>query len=161
MHLYLAGTQSCSQIIFINSIHVDSASINHRLITPSTMPYEWSSRPHITVPDEERGRRSSWRDKLRMLSRSRESSKRLVLPMNLPVHIGLIVKETVLHLYTSSARLPSRRPRHLSRRKSAKSMTMFMPRTYLLSLKTISLRLDLQTCGAPHTVRQSVVMGKK
>ncbi|KAL8847007.1 MAG: hypothetical protein Q9221_007920 [Calogaya cf. arnoldii] len=40
------------------------------------MPYEWSSRPHITVPDEERGRRSSWRDKLRMLSRSRESSKR-------------------------------------------------------------------------------------
>ncbi|KAL8901698.1 MAG: hypothetical protein Q9207_005067 [Kuettlingeria erythrocarpa] len=39
------------------------------------MPSDWSSRLHISVPDEERGRRSSWRDKLRRLSRSREPSQ--------------------------------------------------------------------------------------
>ena len=126
-----------------------------------TMPYE--SRSRITVPGEERGRRSSWRDKFRLLSRSRESSKRLVLPENLLAYIGLIMEETVLHLYTMSPRLSSRRPSHLSRRKLAKSMIMFVPTTTLLSLnlRTIPLRPDLQTFGAPHTVRQSVVLGKK
>ena len=81
--------------------------------------------------------------------------------MNLPAHINLIVEETVLHLHTMSVRLPPRRPRYLSRRKFAKAMIIFMPVIDLLSLNTIPLRLDLQTSGAPHTVRQSVVLGKK
>ncbi|KAL8927590.1 MAG: hypothetical protein Q9172_001300 [Xanthocarpia lactea] len=36
------------------------------------MPSKWSSRPQIALPDTERGTRSSWRQKLRWPSRSRE-----------------------------------------------------------------------------------------
>ncbi len=106
------------------------------------MSFMLSSKPNLTVLHEERGRRGSWRDKLRWPSRSRDKSQniqhsapgvasqafsRLVFRVKLSARIDLTLEEILPYLCTMGVPLPPRRPRCRSCREKPNPKINFKP----------------------------------